>query len=205
MTTTLAHSATPDGERGIDYAVFFDFGGVLSPPLPTLFDLYAQKTGIPAAAMRAAMAAVGRDLNAHPLAHIELALLTEADWGVRLRAHLEAAGHDTHQAQLETFGEQWFAGVSANPSMAAAVRSVRAQGMAVGVLSNNVIEWEPYWHSIIEPLGPFDAVVDSCRVGARKPDPEIFRFAEDAIGAGPSHCILIDDLEENCAAARDRG
>lgn len=208
MTATIdatGSPATTDGSRTAPSAVFFDFGGVLSPPLSTLFDLYTDKTGLPSAAMHAAMAAVGRDLGAHPLAPIELAQLTEADWGARLRAHLTAAGHDATRAQLETFGQQWFADIVVNPSMAAAVRSLRAQGLTVGVLSNNVVEWEPYWHAIIEPLGPFDAVIDSCRVGVRKPDPEIFRIAENTVGAGPSQCILVDDLEENCAAARTRG
>lgn len=65
-----------------------------------------------------------------------------------------------------------------------------------------MVEWEPFWHRIIESAGPFEAVIDSCRVGVRKPDPEIFRIAEDAVGATSSDCILVDDLEENCAAAR---
>lgn len=206
MTT----ASTIDSDRechpsSTQHAVFFDFGGVLSPPLPALFDLYEIKTGVPVAALQAAMAAVGRDLGAHPLAHIELAQLTEAEWGSRLRGHLTAAGHDASRARLEAFGEQWFADVEPNPSMAAAVRAMRGHGVAVGVLSNNVVEWEPFWHRIIEPLGPFEVVVDSCRVGARKPDVEIFRIAEDAIGVPASDCILVDDLAENCAAARACG
>lgn len=205
MSATRAIAPSEDRQLSSQHAVFFDFGGVLSPSLPALFELYESKTGVTVAALQAAMAAVGRDLGAHPLAHIELAQLSEAEWGSRLREHLTTAGHDASRARLEAFGEQWFADVEANPSIAAAVRAVREQGITVGVLSNNVVEWEPFWHKIIEPLGPFDAVVDSCRVGARKPDPEIFRIAEEAIGVHASECILVDDLEENCAAARSCG
>ncbi|WP_327146256.1 HAD family hydrolase [Nocardia sp. NBC_01327] len=188
-------------------AIWFDFGGVLSPPLSDLFDAYEQKTGITPRALRAAMDAVGADLGAHPLAPIELAAITEYEWGSRLRTHLAAANPalDLSRAELEMFGGQWFSNIHCNSLMASTVRAMRAQGHLVGVLSNNVVEWEPHWHRMIEPAGELDALIDSCFVGVRKPDPRIFRIAEEALGVAPSDCLLIDDLAENCAAAEESG
>ncbi len=188
-------------------AIWFDFGGVLSPPLSDLFDAYEEKTGITPRAMHAAMGAVGADLGAHPLAPIELGSITEYEWGSRLRAHLTTADPalDLSRAELETFGGQWFSGIRCNALMASTVRSMRAQGHLVGVLSNNVVEWEPHWHKIIEPAGELDALIDSCVVGVRKPDPKIFRIAEETLGVSSSECLLIDDLAENCSAAEESG
>ncbi|UOT03061.1 HAD family phosphatase [Rhodococcus opacus] len=190
-----------------DTMVWFDFGGVLSPPLADLFTAYETKTGIAPAALQSAMRAVGDDLGAPPLAPIELAQITEREWGGRLREHLAAAdpGLDLTRARLETFGEQWFDGITVNTAMAAALRGLKAHGLRVGVLSNNVVEWERFWRPIIEPAGPLDALVDSCLVGARKPDPQIFAIAEKTAGVDAGQCILIDDLEQNVLAARKSG
>src|SRR5690606_22565217 len=75
----------------------------------------------------------------------------------------------------------------------------------VGVLSNNVVEWEPYWRPMVDLDHVLSALVDSCKVGLRKPDPQIFALAAEQAGAAPGRSVLIDDLAENCAAARAAG
>jgi HAD superfamily hydrolase (TIGR01509 family) len=48
----------------------------------------------------------------------------------------------------------------------------------------------------------FDALVSSEHVGHRgKPDPAIFLFAADKLGAAPENCIVIEDSENGVAAA----
>lgn len=187
--------------------IWFDFGGVLSPSVDDLFDQYHRKTGISPTQLKQAMAAVASAMGHEPLAPIELALITEREWGSRLRAHLSAAepALNLDGAQLERFGAQWFAGITANPGMVDAVRLYRSAGFRVGVLSNNVIEWAPHWLPIIQPAGPFDCIIDSSQVRLRKPDPRIFELAAATAGTTEGVNILIDDLAVNCAAARDRG
>jgi putative hydrolase of the HAD superfamily len=51
----------------------------------------------------------------------------------------------------------------------------------------------------------FDDVVDSAFVGVRKPDPAIYALTCQRLGAPPSECVLIDDVERNCDAARACG
>jgi putative hydrolase of the HAD superfamily len=185
--------------------IWFDFGGVLSPPIPDLFALYEKKTGIAPERLQAAMSAVARELGVPMLAPIELAMLTEREWGGRLRDHLTGAGIESDRARLEEFGRQWFDDVRANELMVHTLRHFRENGFGVGVLSNNVPEWEPYWLPIIAGVGDSTLIVDSCKVGARKPQPEIFAIAEKMAGLASGASILIDDVSENCAAAEAFG
>jgi putative hydrolase of the HAD superfamily len=209
VTTTRddhrAPARAPEGDAPAATTVWFDFGGVLTPTMAELYARYAEETGISPERLRRAVADVGADLGMHPLAPLELGRISEAEWGARVRAALRARhpGLDLGAARLERFGEQWLGGRRGNPVMAAVVRAVRAAGHPVGLLTNNVPEWEGHWRRITAPAGPFDAVVDSCRVGVRKPDPAVFRIAA-AASPTPGH-VLVDDLPENCAAARAAG
>lgn len=47
--------------------------------------------------------------------------------------------------------------------------------------------------------------IASYRVGASKPDPAIYRRAEDAFGLEPRRTVFIDDMVVNVDAARERG
>lgn len=68
--------------------VWFDFGGVLSPPIPALFEQYQVKTGLAPRVLQQAMSDVADDLGVPMLAPVESALLTEQDWGQRLELAL---------------------------------------------------------------------------------------------------------------------
>jgi putative hydrolase of the HAD superfamily len=49
-------------------------------------------------------------------------------------------------------------------------------------------------------------VIDSCEVGVRKPDPQIFRIAlEQLHGVRPEQAVFLDDFEANVASARQVG
>ncbi|MFC8100802.1 MULTISPECIES: HAD-IA family hydrolase [unclassified Streptomyces] len=89
--------------------------------------------------------------------------------------------------------------------MADAVRCVRGSEVAAGILSNNVVEWEAYWHPMVELAGKVDFLNDSCKVGFPKPDPEIFRLAARTADIDPGQCVLVDDLAVNCEAAKAEG
>ncbi|MFE7740948.1 HAD family hydrolase [Nocardia sp. NPDC057455] len=186
--------------------VWFDFGGVLSPPLEDLFLRYEQVTGIPADLLKYAIAEVGAEYGLAPLAPIELALLDERAWVGKLHDVLRAKqpGLDLSRSEPD-FGRQWFAGHQANSTVRDFAIELAEDGTRVGVLSNNVVEWEPYWHAMIDLDEVLSALIDSCKVGIRKPDPEIFAFAAEQAGVASGQCLLIDDLAENCSAAREAG
>jgi putative hydrolase of the HAD superfamily len=52
----------------------------------------------------------------------------------------------------------------------------------------------------------FDAIVVSCDVGKRKPDPRIFHLMLGMLGGlAPEDVLFVDDMEENVAGARRVG
>ncbi|SEM47534.1 HAD-IA family hydrolase [Rhodococcus maanshanensis] len=186
--------------------VWFDFGGVLSPSLPELFDTYAERTGIPSVILQEAMAAVALEYSMPTLAPIELAVVDERTWVRKLHEVIarEYPGVDLTRSELD-FGRQWFDGHRANESVRQFALELATSGIPVGILSNNVVEWEPYWRPMVGLDCVVTDVVDSCKVGVRKPDPSIFGLAAERNGVLPNDCILIDDIAENCAAARQSG
>jgi putative hydrolase of the HAD superfamily len=186
--------------------VWFDFGGVLSPPLDDLFERYEEVAGIAPDLLKFAIAEVGAEYGLAPLAPIELALLDEREWVGKLHAVLRAKQPEIDLSRSEPdFGRQWFAGHQANSAVRDFAIELAEGGTRVGVLSNNVVEWEPYWRAMIDLDGVLSALIDSCKVGVRKPDPEIFALAAEQAGVASGQCLLIDDLDENCAAARQSG
>ncbi|KFW03450.1 Bifunctional epoxide hydrolase 2, partial [Eurypyga helias] len=51
----------------------------------------------------------------------------------------------------------------------------------------------------------FDVVIESCRLGAGKPDPKIYTYALDALQAKPQEVILLDSIGENLKPAQEMG
>ncbi len=51
----------------------------------------------------------------------------------------------------------------------------------------------------------FDLVVASGEEGIAKPNPEIFLLTAKRLGLDPHECVMIDDIEENCAGADAAG
>ena len=187
--------------------IWFDFGGVLSPPIDELFEIYHSRTGIPSNALKEAMKQVAADMGCDMLSPIENALLTEFEWGTLLRKKLLDLypNLDTSKARLEHFGEQWFANITPNLAMIEEFKGLKKLGYTVGILTNNVVEWETHWKAMLG-LGDLpDFIVDSCKERRRKPEPEFFYLAEKQSGVAAHECILIDDLKNNCDAAAERG
>ncbi|ECI4531915.1 HAD family phosphatase [Salmonella enterica subsp. diarizonae] len=187
--------------------IWFDFGGVLSPSVSDLFTSYYLKTGIPPAVLQRAMKEVADDMNMDVLAPVEKAIITEREWGagIRLKLSQSAPELDLSQARLEQFGEQWFDGILPNQLMIDLFRKVKATGLKVGILTNNVVEWENHWKRVAGISEEADVIVDSCKVGCRKPEMEIFAIAAERAGVRPEENLLIDDVPENCMAARQCG
>ena len=51
----------------------------------------------------------------------------------------------------------------------------------------------------------FDHIIESSKVGLRKPDPKIYYMSCDALGVKPEECIYLDDLGINLKPAREIG
>ena len=84
-------------------------------------------------------------------------------------------------------------------------RTRRAEGYTTAIISNSFVgarerEEEAYRFSELT-----DLIVYSHEVGILKPDPAIYELCLDRLGMAPDEAVFVDDVEENCEAARTLG
>jgi putative hydrolase of the HAD superfamily len=104
---------------------------------------------------------------------------------------------------LEPFKHNPFAYEELNATMVVLVRRLHRR-YKIGLLSNAT----PYLEVLIEQQGLmdlFDIIVNSARVGLRKPDPEIYRLMLAKLALEPQQCLFVDDKERNTAVAHALG
>ena len=192
--------------------VISDFGGVLTTPLIQSFMAFQDKTGITGEALGNAMLRIYERDGAHPLYELEKGHVTEDAFLTTLRAEL--AVELGHQPEMHGFKEIYFEALEPNLPMVHEMRSIQREGYRMALLTNNVREWEPLWRSMLPVDEIFELVVDSAFVGMRKPEPEIYKLTlerlrehdPDELGDLEfSECVFVDDVEANCAAARELG
>jgi putative hydrolase of the HAD superfamily len=85
------------------------------------------------------------------------------------------------------------------------MRSLKARDYRMGLLTNNVQEWERHWRPRMPIDEIFEQVVDSGFVGMRKPEPEIYALTEARLGVPAAEILFVDDVDVNIAAARAAG
>ena len=184
-------------------AVISDFGGVLTTPLLGSFLAFQDETGISMEAMGAAMQRIAERHGEHPLFELEKGRRAEVDFLDDLATELE---HDLgHRPELHRFSEIYFDALEPNEPMIALMRELKGRGLRMALLTNNVREWEPLWRSMMPVDEIFELVVDSAFVGMRKPEPGIFELTLERLGLSAESCLFVDDVAENCDAARELG
>jgi putative hydrolase of the HAD superfamily len=184
-------------------AVISDFGGVLTSPLePAMRDVFEQ-TGVSLTDLGLALAAVTEAHGANPLFELESGRMTEAAFIQTLSAALsQRVGRPV---TLDGFGETLFTRMTVNEPFVAYLALLRERGLALGLCTNNVREWEAHWRSMVAIEELFDVVIDSSAVGLRKPEPRIYELTLEGLGIDAGQAVFVDDLEVNCNAARELG
>jgi putative hydrolase of the HAD superfamily len=182
-------------------AVICDFGGVLTTPLGSAFAAWSKESGVTLEELGTAMAAAAEEEGENPLFKLERGELTEKQFLERLQRAL-GEHHD-----LDDMFEVWFRFLERNPEMIELMAALRAQGLRMALLTNNVREWEPRWRPMLPELDEiFEVVVDSGFVGMRKPERPIYELTLQRLGDIPAtECLFVDDMEPNCDAARELG
>jgi putative hydrolase of the HAD superfamily len=182
-------------------AIVSDFGGVLTNPLSEPFGVWYARSGVTLEQLGEAMARAAEEAGGeHPLFALEKGHITEDEFVARLEAHLEGV-------RFAGFRETYFEHLHPNERMIDYLRTLRGRGYRMAMLTNNVREWEPLWRAKLPVDELFDVVVDSGFVGMRKPEREIYELTLSRLGGGLAFedCLFIDDLDVNCAAARELG
>jgi epoxide hydrolase-like predicted phosphatase len=142
-----------------------------------------------------------KDGGRHPLFELEKGKISEDDFTTRLGAELGRSG-------LSSMRESYFENLHPNEPMIEYLRGLRDDGLRLGLLTNNVREWEPLWRAKLPDVEElFEVIVDSAFVGMRKPEPEIYTLTLERMGGGLrfEECVFLDDIEINCDAARALG
>jgi putative hydrolase of the HAD superfamily len=176
-------------------AVVSDFGGVLTTPLIQSFMAFQDQTGITTETLGKAMQAAAEANGDNPLFELERGEITEVAFLDKLTDTLE----------LHRFKEIYFEALEPNPAMIELMRSLKAEGFQMAMLTNNVREWEPLWRSMLPVDEIFETVVDSGFVGCRKPESRIYELTLERIARPAEVCLFVDDVLVNCEGARKAG
>jgi len=184
-------------------AIVSDFGGVLTTPLLTSFMAVQDEIGIEPEQLGRALQAVTKEDGENPLYMMERGEISEPDFLARLSDGLEPLlGHRPH---LHRFREIYFEALEPNEAMIDLMRELKASGLRMAMLTNNVREWEPLWRSMLPVDEIFETVVDSAFVSCRKPEARIYELTLSRLGLPAAACLFVDDIELNCEGAREAG
>lgn len=184
-------------------AVVSDFGGVLTTPLLAAFAAVQDEVGVSAESLGMAMREGLDEGEELPLFRLERGEISEDEFLRRLEDGLESIlGHRPH---LHRFRHMFFEALDPNEQMIGLMRELKAEGLRMAMLTNNVREWEPLWRSMLPVDEIFETIVDSAFVGCRKPEPRIYELTLERIGMPAEACLFVDDLTTNCEAAREIG
>ena len=182
-------------------AVIWDFGGVFTSSPFEAFNRYEARRGLPKDLIRTINATNPHD-NAWAL--FERAEVNAAGFDVKFAEEAKALGHDVRGADVLPLlsGE-------VRPGMVAALKACK-QRFKVGCITNNMRDAgkgagmassEEGASRVGHIMAEFDAVIESSKVGVRKPDPKIYLMMCDLLAVKPEACVYLDDLGINCKPA----
>jgi putative hydrolase of the HAD superfamily len=180
-------------------AVLFDFGGVILTSPFEAFEHYEQRAGLPSGFIRQVNATNHHDNAWARLERNESGLelsVTEFEAEARLLGH-EVDGNEVIACLR---GE-------VRPEMVEALHRIRGR-FALGLLTNNFLTGTADWSSggsFGALVDLFDVVVESSRVGVRKPEVRFYEIALEQLGIEAPEAVFLDDLGINLKPARQLG
>jgi putative hydrolase of the HAD superfamily len=183
--------------------VVSDLGGVLTTPLLDAFIAYQDHCGIELMEFWTAMGEITTSSGANPMGELECGRITETEFIDALGSQI--ARQIGRPVDIDDFSEVWFSHLHPNVAMLELMRTLKRRDYRMGLLTNNVREWEQHWRPRMPIDEIFEQVIDSGFVGMRKPDPEIYALTQQRLGVPGAEILFIDDVDVNIAAARAAG
>lgn len=168
-----------------------DVGGVLLSSNPAFWEMLQRDWGAPAHV---------EDLFYGPESPWPACRTGAIDYAEYMRRVADQLGMDSAVLTELRDRHEWVV----NERMAQWVRDVHRGGLEVILVSNADTTLEERLQKFALD-DAFDAVVNSARVGAAKPDPAIYRRALELTESAPPQCLFVDDRESNLIVARDLG
>ncbi|WP_275199530.1 HAD-IA family hydrolase [Bradyrhizobium sp. CSA207] len=182
-------------------AVIFDFGGVLTSSPFEAFARFEAERGLPIDIIRRTNAANHLE-NAwakFERAEVDIDAFDQLFAAESLALGAEVRGRDVLpllQGDLR-------------PEMVEALKRIKAQ-FKTGCITNNlpanaIGSMTGRTLYVAEVMALFDHVIESAKIGLRKPDPRIYRMMVETLKVDPKNCIYLDDLGVNLKPAREMG
>jgi putative hydrolase of the HAD superfamily len=194
-----------DGANVSIEAVVWDFGGVFTTSPFEAFNRYEAQHGLPRDLIRT-INATNPDGNAWAL--YERTEIDRRGFDQKFLEESTALGHPVRGADVLPL----LAG-DVRPRMVEALRICK-QHFKVGCITNNMAAAGVGPNMAASQAGAsrtagimsqFDQIIESSKVGIRKPDPRIYVMMCEALGVEPKACIYLDDLGVNCKPAAQLG
>jgi len=182
-------------------AVIWDFGGVFTSSPFEAFARYERERGLPENLIR-------QINSANPLenawARFERSELDLDAFDVEFAREAAALGHRVPGRDIIGLLAGDF-----RPEMIAALKRIK-DDHKTGCITNNVPSNQTgsgdgralYAREIMEL---FDHVIESSKIGIRKPNPRIYEMMCEALSVEPEDCIYLDDLGMNLKPAKAMG
>jgi putative hydrolase of the HAD superfamily len=182
-------------------AVIFDFGGVLTSSPFEAFARFEAERGLPADIIRRTNAAN----------HLEnaWAKFERAEVDIDTFDHLFAEESRALGAEVRGRDVVSLLQGDLRPEMVEALKRIRAK-FKTGCITNNlpanaIGSMTGRSLYIAEVMVLFDHVIESAKIGLRKPDPRIYKMMVETLKVDPSDCVYLDDLGVNLKPAREMG
>ncbi len=183
-------------------AVIWDFGGVFTSSPFEAFARYETERGIPVGTIRK-INSTNPETNAW--AQFEQSNVDIEGFDRLFLAEAAVLGHTIPGRDMLTLLSGDF-----RPEVIEALRRVKREYLT-GCITNNMphnasggtTAGRSLYSADIMKL--FDVVIESAKIGIRKPDPRIYTMMCEQLGVKPDQCIFLDDLGPNLKPARAMG
>jgi len=182
-------------------AVIWDFGGVLTTSPFEAFARFEKEHGLPADIIRRTNATNHLD---NAWAKFERAEVDIDTFDALFAAESRALG-------AEIRGKDVLPLLQGNlrPEMVEALKRIGAQ-FKTGCITNNLpanaigsANGRSFY--VAEVMALFDHVIESAKIGLRKPDPRIYQMMVETLKVDPRACVYLDDIGVNLKPAREMG
>jgi putative hydrolase of the HAD superfamily len=185
-------------------AVLWDFGGVILTSPFEAFRIYEREAGLPEDFIRSLNA---RNPDTNAWAKMERSEVSLEEFVSLFESEAAAQGR-----KLDGWRVLQALSGDIRPQMVEALRRCRA-AFKVACITNNMKHGEgpgmarspDKAKAVAEVMTLFEHVVESSKLGLRKPDPRIYQHACELLGVRPADCIYLDDLGINLKPARALG
>ena len=188
MNSSAAHAEGSSPAQGL----LLDVGVVFFKSVWEIADDYERLRGLPPGTVQGRGPLGGEDAlwESHYRGEI-----TEREYWLTFAARAQERGAplDGHPTLMRAMFQQPGI-VAVRPEGLALVQACRAAGIGVGILTNELMDFQGREWVEAQPWFPwFPVLVDSSELGARKPAPEPYEVAIELMGLPAADIVFIDD------------